>query len=74
MTDEQRAAIMQAEAEKFLMNADKRYNGAAVTNEQMTAELLGVVCGAIACMIASGVPYANVSAAVNSAMSDMFAP
>jgi phosphoribosylanthranilate isomerase len=73
MTNEERAVIIQREAEAFLVEADKKYNSKrGISNEQMTTELLGVVAGAIACMLASGMPYANVSAAVNAAMSDMF--
>lgn len=72
MTDQERALIMQARAEEFLREADAKYNGAVkVDKETMTAELLGVCAGAMACMLASDVPAPIIAAALASVLQDM---
>lgn len=61
MTDEQRAAIMQATAGKFVAEADAKFNGnTTLTNEQMACEMYGTIAGAFAVLSAAGVPWKNI--------------
>lgn len=69
MTDEERAAVMQKIAEQFIADADKNMQGPS--NEHLTVAMLGTITGACAVMLARGVPFANVSASINSMLSDM---
>jgi hypothetical protein len=71
MTDQERADIMQREAMAFIEAADKKYNGTGITNEQMAAELFGVIGGAVACLRASDLPWNNILAGINSMIEDM---
>lgn len=69
MTDNERAAMVQGTAEMFVRAADRTCQG--LTNEELTAKMLGTIAGAVSIMLASGLPYGTVSAAVSGMLADM---
>lgn len=69
MTSLEKAAMVEGSARMFVEAADKTCQG--LTNEELTAKMLGTIAGATAVMLASGLPYGNVSAAINSMLADM---
>lgn len=69
MTSLEKAAMVEGSARMFAEAAYKTCQG--LTNEEITAKMLGTVAGAISIMLAIGLPYGNVSAAINSMLADM---
>lgn len=69
MTDQERGAMMEGTALLFVENANKTCQG--LTNEELTAKMLGTVAGAIAVMRASGLAWGRIDAGVNSILEQL---
>jgi hypothetical protein len=69
MTNEERAAEIQRIGEQFVEYSKHTLEG--FTNEKITIVMLGTISGAIAVMLAIGVPFTNIANSINAMLKDM---